>query len=151
MAIRIFKEIEEINKKKYQCRYWRYRNKKHLKNFESSRYKKRKEYIIKRNRTQICRSGFKTIKGYIFICSPNHPKANKNGYVAFHRFTMENIIGRILKDSEIVHHVDYNKLNNHPNNLQLFKNINKHSAFHYAGKIKDKNNRFMERVVLDGD
>jgi hypothetical protein len=50
-----------------------------------------------------------------------------------------------------VHHIDNNTLNNNIRNLKLFENINKHSAFHYAARKKDNQNRFMAGVMLDGD
>ena len=45
-------------------------------------------------------------------------KINKNRILE-HRFIMAKKIGRPLNSSEIVHHIDGNKLNNHPDNLQL--------------------------------
>jgi len=48
----------------------------------------------------------------------------KNGYYQekksnkfIHRIIAEKKLKRKLKSWEIVHHIDYNKLNNHPNNL----------------------------------
>jgi len=38
-----------------------------------------------------------------------------------HRFIMEGIIGRPLKSSEDVHHIDGNKSNNKPHNLELIE------------------------------
>lgn len=36
-----------------------------------------------------------------------------------HRFVAEDIVGRKLKADEIVHHIDGNKRNNSPDNLQI--------------------------------
>ena len=58
--------------------------------------------------------------GYWKIWRPDHPKASNN-YVLEHRLVMEEKIGRLLKEDEIVHHLDGNKKNNNPNNLQLLK------------------------------
>src|SRR3990167_11221407 len=36
-----------------------------------------------------------------------------------HRLVMESVLGRRLLSSEIVHHLDHNKLNNSPDNLMI--------------------------------
>jgi len=36
-----------------------------------------------------------------------------------HRYVLEQVLGRKLEENEIVHHLDGNKLNNHPENLQI--------------------------------
>ena len=58
---------------------------------------------------------------YDYALVPNHPKATKNGYVLYHRVVMENHLGRLLLDSEEVHHIDENTHNNDIGNLQLMK------------------------------
>lgn len=59
---------------------------------------------------------------YDYALVPEHPKATKLGYVFMHRVVMENHIGRLLKDNEVVHHKDENKKNNDISNLQLMTN-----------------------------
>ena len=49
----------------------------------------------------------------------NHPKATKNGYVLLHRIVMENHLGRLLGDDEIIHHINHDKLDNRIENLQV--------------------------------
>lgn len=56
---------------------------------------------------------------YLYAVVPEHPNANKYGYVLAHRVVMENILGRLLERGEVVHHKDGNKHNNDPDNLQL--------------------------------
>ena len=48
---------------------------------------------------------------YLYAVVPEHPKAIKFGYVLLHRVIMENYLGRLLEDDEVVHHCDFNKLN----------------------------------------
>lgn len=59
---------------------------------------------------------------------------NNIGYFIYkgeylHRYIAERALGRKLKSDEHVHHVDYDKLNNHPSNLVICKN-NYHKLLH---------------------
>lgn len=56
---------------------------------------------------------------YIYAIVPEHPCANKHGYVLLHRIIMENHLGRILDNNEVVHHIDGDKKHNIIENLQL--------------------------------
>lgn len=56
---------------------------------------------------------------YLYALVPNHPRATKNGYVLHHRIVVENLIGRLLTEHEIVHHKNHNKKDNSPANLVL--------------------------------
>ncbi len=49
---------------------------------------------------------------------------------AAHRVVMEQMLGRPLKPEEVVHHRDFNRYNNSPENLQLFENSAAHARFH---------------------
>ena len=73
----------------------------------------------------------KTVKKgeYIYAVVPEHPKANKYGYVLLHRVVMENHINRLLEPNEIVHHKDGNKHNNDISNLELMDS-KEHNRMH---------------------
>ena len=62
-------------------------------------------------------------EGYLVNC-----KDRNNKYMV-HRKVMEEKIGRRLRSDEIVHHIDGNKLNNDPNNLEL-TNRSDHMKIH---------------------
>lgn len=86
---------------------------------------------------------FVIISGYRYRYTPQHPKAigTKKLYVAEHRLVMESLIGRILKDDEIVHHIDENTLNNSPENLELMSNSD-HSRHHAIKRKRGYNGKF---------
>ncbi|KYH14900.1 HNH endonuclease signature motif containing protein [Staphylococcus kloosii] len=81
------------------------------------------------------------IGGYNYRYIPDHPKASKMGYVAEHRYVMENEIGRYLNENEVVHHINENKLDNNIENLQLMTR-GEHSRFHAIERWRNKNGKF---------
>lgn len=56
---------------------------------------------------------------YNYARVPDHPRATSTGYVLEHRVVVENALGRLLSDNEIVHHLDENKKNNRLDNLEV--------------------------------
>ena len=73
--------------------------------------------------------------GYIRVIAPKrhpHPSEVKNGvaYILEHRLVMEKHIGRFLRTSEIVHHIDENPSNNRIDNLALFPSAAAHARHH---------------------
>lgn len=81
------------------------------------------------------------ISGYWYIYSPYHPHATKKGYVAEHRLVAEKTIGRFLRDDEVVHHINENKLDNTPENL-LVLTQSEHIRLHANKRKRGKNGKF---------
>lgn len=77
------------------------------------------------------KGGQTIINGYVFVYAPGHHLATTRGYAPEHRLVMERIIGRPLLPEEVVHHIDRNRLNNLPDNLQLMSQ-SEHAAMHQA-------------------
>lgn len=68
----------------------------------------------------IKRPGKTNVYGYRSIYYPNHPNSNTNGWILEHRLIMSKILGRTLYKNENVHHLNGNKLDNRPQNLELW-------------------------------
>ena len=62
---------------------------------------------------------FKHKLGYIFILKPEHPFANKCGYIREHRLVMEKHLNRYLMLGEIIHHKNGIRDDNRIENLEL--------------------------------
>lgn len=76
----------------------------------------------------------KRCDGYIAIYFPDHPQSNKDGYIMEHDLVMECIIGRHLKDDEVVHHKNKIRNDNRKENLELMT-FKEHAALH----MKERN------------
>src|SRR3990167_2781700 len=70
--------------------------------------------------------------GYYLIMKKNHPHAVK-GYIFEHRLILEKKIGRYLTSNEICHHINGNRLDNRPENLELMSRP-VHASMHLKGR-----------------
>lgn len=88
--------------------------------------------------------GKKTInqKGYVRVYFPDHPKADKRGFVFEHDLIMECAIGRWLKPDEVVHHKNGIKKDNRLKNLELMTR-KEHSKLHILKRINERKGKVM--------
>ena len=66
---------------------------------------------------------------YNYAVVRNHPRASKYGYVYHHRIVVENSIKRMIRDGEVIHHVNGNKKDNRVENLVLMT-ASEHTRMH---------------------
>ena len=81
--------------------------------------------------------GGKTLasNGYVLVrVGIDHPMADVRGYAYEHRIIASEKIGRLLKKNEQVHHINGNKIDNRPENLQVISGMAEHRSLHRKRK-----------------
>ena len=77
------------------------------------------------------------VSGYYYLYRPEHPNAIKKGrYIAEHRYVLEQKIKRLLTKQEVAHHINGDKTDNNPNNLEVLT-VSEHNKHH----AKQRNNK----------
>lgn len=63
-----------------------------------------------------------------------------------HRLVVEEFLNRYLDDKEVIHHINFNRLDNRIENLMLFKSQKEHASFHLFIKKYGMNKR-VKRMI----
>lgn len=97
---------------------------------------------MKNNRSKFCSKkcfynrhphiAVKDGRGYMWIYKPDHKNSTPTGYIREHRYVMEQKLGRLLKKSEVVHHINGIKADNRPENLKVFIQHSEHMKYHHS-------------------
>ncbi len=82
------------------------------------------------------------VSGYFYLYMPEHPNAIKKGrYIAEHRYNLEQKIGRLLERYEVAHHLNGDKRDNRPENLEVLTN-KEHNKYHAKSRKRKTNGSF---------
>jgi len=82
--------------------------------------------------------GEKYFHGYRFLYMPDFQWTLRNGWVAEHRYVIMKKLGRRLRSTEHVHHINKNKYDNSVGNLIVLDDF-EHNIFHCKKNISKKN------------
>lgn len=78
--------------------------------------------------------------GYVYFIDSEHPLANKSGKVYYHRHIASIKLGKWIDKSYHVHHIDSNRQNNSPDNLEIVSpkmHIRKHfKSGNFSKKVR---------------
>lgn len=76
--------------------------------------------------------------GYVHVKAPGHPNADHAGYVREHILVVEQAMGKVLRVSAEVHHVNNEKADNGPSNLVACEDHAYHMLLHRRQRAFDE-------------
>lgn len=89
--------------------------------------------------------------GYVTVKMPGHARADNCGYVREHILVVEAAMGKPLRRSAEVHHVDENRTNNAPANLVVCESHAYHALLHRRARaLRECGDASARRCALCG-
>ena len=82
----------------------------------------------------------KTSKGYRLAYAPDHPRADKGGYVMEHIIVWEQETGVSVPNNCCIHHINGDKTDNRIQNLCMMQHT-AHTVFHHTGSKRSEETR----------
>ena len=82
------------------------------------------------------RKKYTNAQGYVMVYQPDHPNVNCQGYVREHTIVVERALGKVLRTTANVHHVDGDPANNDPRNLVVCDGMAYHKLLHMRARAK---------------
>lgn len=86
--------------------------------------------------------GLIKVRGYIWVLLADRGTAAWNGYTKRAHLVMEQKLGRPLRAGERVHHIDGDKTNDEPRNLQVVTYA-EHAQMHSTVRLRDSGGKFI--------
>jgi hypothetical protein len=86
--------------------------------------------LVQRNIDRTQSKRVRWSRGRAFVYRPSHPAATRGGCIPRARAVVEDTLGRILAEEEVVHHINIDRSDDHSDNLYVFTNQSEHMTFH---------------------
>jgi len=95
------------------------------------------------------KGGIKYNQGHKLLMKKDHHRSDSQGYVREHIIIIEKKIGREIKDSEVVHHINNIKDDNRPENLVLCDNMAEHRKI--ERQLMDVGYELLKKGIIEFD